>query len=46
MTLVVGILVVATITYTSCTDSHVDVANGILATGGGVELRRRESSID
>src|SRR5262249_41894059 len=36
----------ATISYTSCPDTNVNVANGITVTGGGVEMRRRESSID
>jgi len=36
----------ATLSYTSCPDTHVNVANGIVASGGGLEMRRRESTID
>ena len=38
--------VAATISYSSCPDTHVDVATGIVVTGGGTELRRREATVD
>jgi RHS repeat-associated protein len=38
--------VVANVGYTTCADTHVRAANSIIVTGGGTQLRRRESTID
>src|SRR6185437_15075610 len=38
--------VVARIGYTTCADTHLRAANSIVVTGGGTQLRRRESDVD
>jgi RHS repeat-associated protein len=38
--------VVANVGYLTCADTHVRAANSIVVTGGGTQLRRRESNVD
>jgi RHS repeat-associated protein len=38
--------VVAQVGYTTCATSHVRAANSITVTGGGTQMRRRESDVD